>query len=138
LGKSITVKSGPKSSVAIVSYGSVLTNALRAAQLLQQDGINVDVINARFAAPLDEKIVSLLKKRKGIITLEDHGLACGFGSAVLEIAAALTGPIARRIVSFGMPRAFLKHDSRNAQLMQVGLNADKIVQAAQEMLRFVR
>jgi 1-deoxy-D-xylulose-5-phosphate synthase len=134
LGKSITVKSGPKSSVAIVAYGSVLTNALRAAQLLQQDGINVDVINARFAAPLDEKIVSLLKKRKGIITLEDHGLACGFGSAVLETAAALSGPIAKRIINLGMPRAFLKHDSRSAQLMQGGINADKIVQTAKEIL----
>jgi 1-deoxy-D-xylulose-5-phosphate synthase len=134
LGKSVTVKSGPKSSVAIVAYGSVLTNALQAAQLLQQDSINVDVINARFAAPLDEKIVSLLKKRKGIITLEDHSLACGFGSAVLETAAALPGPIANRIVTLGMPRAFLKHDSRSAQLMQGGINADKIAQTAKEIL----
>ncbi|MBN1393147.1 MAG: 1-deoxy-D-xylulose-5-phosphate synthase [Sedimentisphaerales bacterium] len=134
LGKSITVKSSPKSSIAIVAYGSVLTNALQAAHLLQQDGVGVDVINARFAAPLDEKIVSLLKKRKGIITLEDHGLSCGFGSAVLETAAALPSPIAKRIVTLGMPRAFLKHDSRTAQLMQGGINADKIVQTAKEIM----
>ena len=139
LGKAVFVKSSPKSAVAIVAYGSVLTNALQAAQLLQQDGIEVDVINARFAAPLDEKIISLLKRHKGIITLEDHGLACGFGSAVLETAAAtLPGPITKRIVTLGMPRAFLRHDSRNAQLMQGGISADRIIQAAKEMLRSAR
>jgi 1-deoxy-D-xylulose-5-phosphate synthase len=136
LGKSIVVKSSPKSAIAIVAYGSVLTIALQAAQLLRQDGIGVDVINARFAAPLDEKIISLLRQRKGIITLEDHGLACGFGSAVLETAAAtLSGPIKKLIITLGMPRIFLKHDSRNAQLMQGGINADKIVQTAKKMLK---
>jgi 1-deoxy-D-xylulose-5-phosphate synthase len=136
LGRSVFVKSSPNSAIAIVSYGSVLTEALKAAQLLSRDGIEVDVINARFAAPLDEKIISLLKRHKGIITLEDHSLACGFGSAVLEAAAAtLPGPITKPIVALGMPRTFLKHDSRNAQLMQAGISADRIVQIAKEMLR---
>ncbi len=147
LGRSVFVKSSPNSAIAIIAYGSVLTNALQAAQLLQQDGIDVDVINARFAAPLDERIISLLSRRtrqgeaprrslKGIITLEDHSLACGFGSAVLEAAVAtLPGPITKPIVTLGMPRAFLRHDSRNAQLMQGGISADRIIQAAKEMLR---
>jgi len=131
LGRAVFVRSSPDSAIAIVAYGSVLTEALKAAQLLEQDGIDVDVINARFAAPVDERIISLPSRYKGIITVEDHRLACGFGSAVLE-AAAVTLP--RPIIALGMPRTFLKHDSRNAQLMQGGINADRIVQTAKKML----
>ncbi len=139
LGRAVFVTSNSNSAIAIVSYGSVLTNALQATRLLHRDGIDVDVINARFAAPLDERIISLLSRRKGIITLEDHSLACGFGSAVLETAAAtLHGPIITPIVILGMPRKFLKHDSRSAQLMQAGINADKIAQTAKEMLHSAR
>jgi 1-deoxy-D-xylulose-5-phosphate synthase len=134
LGTSVVVKSSPNSVIAIVAYGNVLTEALQAAQLLEQEGIDVDVINARFAAPVDERILSLLSRLKGIITLEDHYLACGFGSALLETVAALPLPPAKPIITLGMPRAFLKHDSRNAQLMQAGINADRIVQTAKEIL----
>jgi deoxyxylulose-5-phosphate synthase len=114
LGKSVLVKRSKKSAVAIVSYGSVLTEALRAAELLAEDGIAVDVINGRFAAPVDEKIVSLLEQGKGIITVEDHASACGFGSAVLELAAASShSPKAIRLL--GAPRRFIGHNSRDGK-----------------------
>ena len=133
LGKSVLVKRSKKSAVAIVSYGSVLTEALRAAALLAEDGIAVDVINGRFAAPVDEKIVSLLGQGKGIITVEDHASACGFGSAVLELAAALShSPKAIRLL--GAPRRFIGHNSRTQQLMEAGINADKIAETVKEML----
>jgi len=135
LGKSVVVKSSPSSSVAIVTYGSVLTEALKAAELLAKEGIGVDVINSRFASPVDEKIVLLLNEGKGIITVEDHYLACGFSSALLEKAATiLPGPITKPIRVLGMPSGAIKHDSRSAQLMQAGVNADKIIQMVKEML----
>lgn len=144
LGKSIRVKKGRNSTLAIVSYGSVLTEALDAAESLAKDGIAVDVINARFAAPIDEKIISELKQGKKIITVEDHAICCGFGSAVLELAAAkLTDtktssvkgytPDAIRIL--GMPRRFIGHNRRNAQLIEAGINADNIVETAKKMLK---
>jgi len=137
LGKSVAVKKRKDSAVAIVSYGSVLTEALEAAGLLAKEGIEVDVINARFAAPVDKKIVSLLEEGKALITVEDHAGACGFGSAVLELAAATPArrPITRPIAVLAAPRRFIKHDSRSAQLMQAGINADKIVKTAKKMLK---
>ncbi len=140
LGKSVVVKKSKESSIAIVSYGSILAEALRAAEMLASDGIPVDVINARFAAPIDEKIIQLLEKGKGIITVEDHTSACGFGSAVLELAAAKIAdnkkPTAIRVL--GAPRQFIKHDTRPVQLMQVGINADTIAQTARDMLQTER
>jgi 1-deoxy-D-xylulose-5-phosphate synthase len=136
LGKSVVVKKRKDSAIAIVSYGSILTEALEAATLLDKDGIAADVINARFAAPVDNKIVSLLGEGKGLITVEDHASACGFGSAVLELAAsAFEKPITRPIAVLGAPRRFIKHDSRSAQLVQAGVNADKIAQTAKKMLK---
>jgi 1-deoxy-D-xylulose-5-phosphate synthase len=143
LGKSVLVKKGRNSALAIVSYGSILTEALEAAELLAKDGIQVDVINARFAAPVDEKIISLLEEGKRIITVEDHTISCGFGSAVLELAAAkmadselsAKGYMADAIRLLGAPRRFIGHNSRNAQLMEAGVNADKIVQTAKNMLK---
>ena len=136
LGKSVVVKRRKDSPIAIVSYGSVLKEALEAAWAMEKDGIVVDVINARFAAPIDEKIISLLGEGKGIITVEDHQLACGFGSAVAEIAAAKMAGSKKlgALRLLGVPRRFIKHDSRSMQLMQTGVNADKIMEAAKEML----
>ncbi len=143
LGKSVFVKRQKDSPITIVSYGSVLTEALKAASLLAKDRIAVDVINARFAAPIDARIISLLAEGRRMIVVEDHRLACGFGSAILEQAAAKLGAGGERMMSsgklsavrlLGAPLRFIKHDSRAMQLMQAGISADKIVQAAEEMM----
>jgi 1-deoxy-D-xylulose-5-phosphate synthase len=133
LGKSVLVRRGRKSGLAIVSYGSLLTEALRAAEMLGSEKISVDVINARFAAPVDEKLVSLLSRGKRLITVEDHYVSCGFGSAVLELAAA-KGQDTSRVRVLGAPRCFIGHDSRAAQLMEAGISADEIARTAAEML----
>jgi 1-deoxy-D-xylulose-5-phosphate synthase len=129
LGKSVVIRQAQDSAIAIVSYGSVLVEALKAAKLLAKDGIEVEVINARFAAPIDEKIISLLDEGKSIITVEDHHLACGFGSAVLESAATkMAGSNTLGTIRvLGVPRRFIGHNSRKSQLMEAGLNADEIV-----------
>ena len=136
LGKSVVVRKHKDSCLTLIAYGSVLTEALKAARLLADDGIEVDLINARFAAPVDKKIISFLKKGEGIITIEDHDVACGFGSAVLETAAAeLDGGIAKPIVTLGVPNRYIKQDTRDAQLMDVGINADNIAKRAREILK---
>ncbi len=139
LGKAVVVREGVNSSIAIVSFGSVLTEAISAAKQLAEEGIEVDVINARFAAPIYEKIISLLDEGRGIITVEDHSKACGFGSAVLEMAAERYGKgIPNPIRILGAPKRFIKQDSRKAQIEDIGVSADKICQAAKEILSFVK
>jgi len=137
LGKGVFVKRSKKSAIAIVSYGGLLEEALRAATLLGKEGIGVDVMNARFAAPVDKRIISLLGEVQGLITIEDHRVACGFGSAVLELVAASKKPVGKPIAILGAPKRFIKHDLRAMQLMEAGVNADKIAQTAKEMLNSV-
>ena len=77
-----------------------------------------------FAKPIDEKIISLFYDKKSIITVEEHSLACGFGSAVLELAAkksfenkARFGPHNMgKIVTIGGPDEFINIGSRSTQL----------------------
>ncbi|MHC4075298.1 MAG: 1-deoxy-D-xylulose-5-phosphate synthase [Planctomycetota bacterium] len=133
LGKSVTVRQSANSKIAIVVYGPILSDAVKAAEILSKGGIETDVINARFAAPIDERIVSLLKAGKKLITAEDHGIACGFGSAVMEKAAGVRGAYCDSIRILGFGREFIKHDCRKAQLNQAGLNTDKIVQAVKDL-----
>jgi 1-deoxy-D-xylulose-5-phosphate synthase len=133
-GKSVTIKSSKQSQIAIVAYGSILEEAIEAEEILRKEGILVDVINARFAAPIDNKIISLLKQGKGIITVEDHTIACGFGSAILELAAQNKQPI-NKIRILGSPRTFIGHNLRETQLFQIGINFEKIVETVKEMAR---
>ncbi len=138
LGKSVVVEKSRRPKVAIISYGPVLTEALEAAELLKADKIEADVLNARFAAPIDGKIIALLQNGFSLITVEDHSLACGFGSAVLEAAAAKLGKIQAPMAILGMPSRFIKHDTRSHQFIDGGISADKIVQAAKALTASMR
>jgi 1-deoxy-D-xylulose-5-phosphate synthase len=133
IGKSVVVKKSRRPAVTIISYGPVLTESLEAAEILKADKIEADVFNARFAAPIDGKIIALLEKGKGLITVEDHSLACGFGSAVLEAAAAKLGKFNTPIAILGMPNRFIKHDTRVHQFIDGGISADKIAQTAKTL-----
>ncbi len=133
LGKSVVVQRGRKPSLAIVCYGSILAEGLKAADVLSSEKISTEVISARFAAPLDERLIGLLSTGKSLITVEDHYLSCGFGSAVLEMVAS-QGCDLGRIRVLGAPRCFIGHDSRNAQLIHAGINADEIAKTARELM----
>jgi len=133
LGKSLVVRRGLRSSLVIVSYGTLLPEALEAADTLGSSGIDADVINARFAAPIDVELLDLLTAGKRIITVEDHYLSCGFGSALLELAAT-NGCELGRIRVLGARRRFFSHHSRAAQLMEAGVTADEIVKTAKELV----
>jgi len=140
LGRSVTVRSG-SSDVVIVSLGSVLVEAVKAADMLNREGIDVSIINARFAKPIDDEIISLFYDKKNIITVEDHSLACGFGSALLEAVARQTVEKGRgesanagRIIILGGPDRFVKVGSRKVQLDEMGVSAERIVETVKAVI----
>jgi 1-deoxy-D-xylulose-5-phosphate synthase len=136
LGRATMVRISRDSRASIISYGSILVEAVAAARKLAEEGLEVDVINARFAAPVDAGIVEMMESGKPIVTVEDHSSACGFGSAILEAAGQRARGFAHKgkIRILGVPRRFVRHDSRAGQLMETGINADKIAEAVKQIL----
>ncbi|MBC7362896.1 MAG: 1-deoxy-D-xylulose-5-phosphate synthase, partial [Candidatus Aminicenantes bacterium] len=75
----------------IIAYGNMVYPALEVARKLEAKGISLAVVNARFARPLDEKlIVGLAKEARVIFTLEEGVLDGGFGSAVRELLETIS------------------------------------------------
>lgn len=120
-----------KPDVAILAYGSTLYTARQAVELLRESGRDASLYDARFAQPVDiELIRELLDAGTPILTVEDHAVDGGFGSAVLEAANA--AHLDTRLVHrHGMPPRWVGPDSRGQQLADAGLDAPGIARAAE-------
>jgi len=134
LGRSRRVRDG--SDATLVGYGAVVPAAVQAAELLALEGIEVGVISARFARPLDEQMLrGLLSSSEPVLTVEDHSVAGGFGSAVLEAGRRL-GLDLGNVFCAGMPAdRFVEYGSRAGQLAEVGLDAAGIASRARELVK---
>jgi 1-deoxy-D-xylulose-5-phosphate synthase len=120
LGRSRVLRHG--SDATLIVYGALVENAMLAAQLLSMDNIEVELIDARFCKPLDAEMLSrVLRPGYPVLTVEDHSLQNGFGSAVLEHAVAHQLPT-EQITRLGMPDRLLAHATRKEQLAEVGLD----------------
>jgi len=120
--------------VAILAYGVVAYTALEAATDLERQGYSVAVYDARFACPVDIDLIrDLVDRDMAILTVEDHSLIGGFGSAVLE-ACNEAGVDARRIGRLGMPNRWVYQDSRAKQLAEVGLDANGIARKVRQLV----
>jgi 1-deoxy-D-xylulose-5-phosphate synthase len=134
LGRSRLMLDGPDATVLV--YGTEVAFALEAADTLAAEDIFVSVVNARFAKPIDEDMVTTAITRGGpVITIEDHSVAGGFGSAVLETANRLGLPT-ESIIRLGLaPEVFYEHGSRAGQLAQAGIDAGGIVATVRRAVR---
>ena len=107
--------------------------------LLGELDIHAAVINARFAKPIDAQMVRDAFEASGpIVTVEDHSVAGGFGSAFIEAAheMGLTGV---PVTVLGMPRdRFIAHGPRPGQLAECGIDATGIAAAVQRSLENAR
>jgi len=134
-GKSEILRSG-KDGV-LFAYGSMVYPAYYAAEELAKDNIELTVVNARFAKPVDEELISqMLKETPFIITLEEHSIVGGFGSAVLEFASrsSETRQYINKITTLGIPDRFIEHGPRNKLLGLLGLDKDGIMKSVRHKL----
>jgi 1-deoxy-D-xylulose-5-phosphate synthase len=119
-GRSRVLRDG--SDATVIVYGALAESAMAAAVELAADSIDVEIIDARFCKPLDGEMVSrVLRPGHPVLTLEDHSLQNGFGSAVVEHAVAHGLPT-QHITCLGMPDRLIAHATRKQQLTEVGLD----------------
>jgi 1-deoxy-D-xylulose-5-phosphate synthase len=136
IGKGEILRSGK--SLAILAIGQTVLPALAAAEDLAPLGIDATVVNARFVKPLDKELLcAVLGKVSHVITVEDHAVAGGFGSAVLEFLAeeGITGVNVRCL---GVPDRFIPHGTQDELRKLCGFDREGITQAALQMMRLGR
>lgn len=120
--------------VLILALGNKVHPALDAASLLAESSISASVVNARFVKPLDEDLILPLARRiKKIITVEDHTVIGGFGSAVLELLADnKIGDV--ELKRLGIPDEFIEHGPPETLHKICGYDTDSIVQEALKLV----
>jgi 1-deoxy-D-xylulose-5-phosphate synthase len=126
IGTSETLREG--NDVVIVAYGHPVNAALSAAELLARDGISATVVDARFAKPLDaDRLLELAGRIPRFVTVEEHVVAGGFGSAVGELLQERGRQVELEII--GIPDEHVDHGAQNLWRHHYGLDADGIAHA---------
>jgi 1-deoxy-D-xylulose-5-phosphate synthase len=116
----------PGKDVALVALGTMVQPSMDAAAALAAEGVDAAVFDARFIHPIDVDAIADLARRCGrIVTVEEHQVAAGFGSAVAEAleGAGLSSVPMRRL---GLPHEFIHHGTRAQLLELVGLTPQGI------------
>ena len=122
------------SDVAVIAIGNMVYPSMEAARRLAAEGVSVAVVNARFVKPLDEELLLQVARAAGrIVTVEEHALLGGFGSAVLECldTRGVTGVKSHRI---GLPDSYIEHGTQAVLRKKYGLDADGIYQSVRDFL----
>jgi 1-deoxy-D-xylulose-5-phosphate synthase len=129
IGRGRVLKEG--ATVAILSYGTRLREALRAAEELGARGLSTTVADARFARPLDTALVERLAREHAVLVTVEEGSVGGFGSQVMQ-HLAWRGLLDQglKVRPMCLPDRFIDHDAPKKQYDEAGLNAAHIVAAA--------
>ncbi len=133
IGKGRVLREGKQ--IAILSLGTRLGDALKAADTLAGMGLSATVADARFAKPLDRDLIRRLAQRHEVLITVEEGSIGGFGSFVMQFLAEeglLDGGL--RMRAMVLPDTFIDHDKPEKMYAQAGLDARGIVSKVQEVL----
>jgi len=121
--------------ILILAIGRCVQEAMDAVKVLHEKGVSATVVNCRYVKPIDSELICrMAQKISRIITIEEHVLQGGFGSAVLECLcdAGISDFSIKRI---GIPDTFVEHGQQNFLRSRYGIDANSIVMYAEELIR---
>lgn len=132
IGKGELLRDG--TDVAIIAIGVSVWQAYQAAERLSKEGVSAAVVNARFAKPLDQELITSVAKRvRYVVTVEEGCRMGGFGSAVLESLseAGITGVTTKVL---GLPDWYIEQGPQDLLRERYGLTAEGIYQSVKELI----
>ncbi|MGN0171065.1 MAG: transketolase family protein [Lachnospiraceae bacterium] len=131
LGKGIVLKEGK--DVTIVATGLCVGESMEAAKMLKENGIDAEVINIHTIKPLDEDLIVASAKKTGkVVTVEEHSVIGGLGSAVCDVLSEKAPTQVRKI---GVQDTFGESGPAVALLKKYGLDADSIAKQVAEFVK---
>jgi transketolase len=131
IGKANILRDG--TDVAIIGCGPLLYNAMLAAIELEKQGINVMVVNNHTVKPIDsETIIEAAKKCGAVVTLEEHQVSAGAGSAICEVLAK-NYPVPVEMI--GMPDSFGESGEPDQLIKKYGMDKEAVIKAIQKVMQ---
>ena len=121
-------------TAAVLALGTMVRPALEAASALEEEGVSLTVVNARFVKPLDEELfIALAEKHRILITIEENSLQGGFGSAVLELLEQ-RGVSGTRVLRLGYPDSAIPQGEQHELRALLGLDSAGIINSIRTFL----
>jgi transketolase len=131
LGKGIQIKGGD--DISIIACGTMIDHSLDARELLLKEGITARVIDMHTIKPIDKNLIKKCSKEtNAIITVEEHSIIGGLGSAVSEILAE--NNCSCRFIRMGIQDMFCESGEPNKLFSKYGLSVNHIVKTAKKLL----
>lgn len=132
-GKGVQLTDG--NDAVIFSTGALTAEALKAAQILKNKGINLRVINIHTIKPIDKEIIiKSAKECKLIFTAEDHNIIGGLGSAVSEV---LTENFPAKLIRIGLPDVFGESGTPEALYKKYGFDSESLAKKIESHLNSI-
>lgn len=130
IGRGILLKEGK--DVTIIATGVCVCEALKAAEALKQEGLDAEVINIHTIKPLDKDLVLQSAKKTGrVVTVEEHSVIGGLGSAVADVLAETNAAVLKKI---GVPDVFGESGTAGQLLHKFKLDAEGIAEGVKDFV----
>ncbi len=129
--RSVSAARDADKAVAILAVGTMVLPSLGAAEVLNESGASVTVVNCRYLKPYDEStLAEIVRDHRNILVVEEGTVVNGFGSYIAAIITEMDSAV--RVVTHGVPDDFVDQAPRATQLARLGLDARGIAQRASD------